>query len=632
MRLPRGAFVRVLALAAAALLGSAPAALAHAQLLGTSPVSGATVKVQPPEVIFEFNQDVGGTLGAVRVYDAQGEEVDDLDVSHPDGNEHWMGVGLKPHLPDGTYTGTYRVVSADTHIVYGGLVFNVGHPGAAPKFTVAGLIGKNRSGEVTTIAFGVVRGLNYLTLALMVGGLVFLLFAWTPALAAIAGPEERWSAAARVFASRLARLLAVAIVLGASVSVLGIFLQGASAAGVSLWTSLKSSIVDNTLESRFGEVWGLRAIDWVLLGALLLTARAIGRDAITRLSVTAPAGDTPDGDMQARDASDPNAHDLDTPGTGTPERDTPALVPRPPRAILALLALGTAYLTITPALAGHASIESPVAVFFPSDALHVFAGSVWVGGIACLLLVLPGATRRLEGAERSRLLLATLVRFSPIALGAVVAIAVTGVVQAYIDVRTPHGLLHTTYGALIIAKVVLLLCLIACGWVNRERVIPALERVVGDGGSPGGVGALARRTMRGELALTVCVFAVTAALISYAPPIDASSGPFSINTSIGAAELELTLEPAKAGLNTIHLYLIDARTGAQFTATKELTATAKLPSKGIGPLVLKPIVAGPGHYIVSSAVLSPGGVWQIEITDRVSEFEQFSRTIKVPIG
>jgi copper transport protein len=601
----------VLVLAVAGLLASAPTAWAHAQLLDTSPVSGTTVKVQPREVIFEFNQDVGGTLGAVRVYDAHGNEVDDLNVSHPDGNEHWMGVGLRPHLPDGTYTGTYRVISADTHIVYGGLVFNIGHPGAAPKLTVAGLIGKNRSGQVTEVAFDVVRGLNYITLALMVGGLVFLLFAWTPALAAVAGSEPRWSAASRVFASRIERLFAVAIALGVIVSVLGILLQGASAAGVSLWFSLKSSIVDNMLESRFGEVWGLRAIDWVLLGALLLIARAIGRDVIPRLSAPLLDGDTQDGDTQ--------------------DGDTPALT-RTPRAILGLIALGAAYLTITPALAGHASIESPVAVFFPADVLHVLAGSVWVGGIACLLAALPGATRRLEDAERSRLLLATLARFSPIALGAVVAIAVTGVIQAYIDVRTLHGLLHTTYGALIVAKVVLLLGLISCGWVNRERVIPALERVVGDGHSPGGVGALARRTMRGELALMVCVFAVTAALISYAPPIDASSGPFSVNTSIGSAELELTVEPAKVGLNTMHLYLIDAKTGAQFTATKELTATAKLPSKGIGPLMLEPIVAGPGHYVVSSAVLSPGGAWEIEITDRVSEFEQFSRTIKVPIG
>ena len=126
-----------------------------------------------PEVIFKFNQAVGGTLGAVRVYDAQGNEVDNLDVAHPDGHEHWMGVGLKPHLPDGTYTATYRVISADTHIVYGGLVFNIGHAGAAPTFTVAGLIGRNETGEVTTVAFGVVRFLDYLSIALLLGGLAF---------------------------------------------------------------------------------------------------------------------------------------------------------------------------------------------------------------------------------------------------------------------------------------------------------------------------------------------------------------------------------------------------------------------------------------------------------------------------
>ena len=52
---------------------------------------------------------------------------------------------------------------------------------------------------------------------------------------------------------------------------------------------------------------------------------------------------------------------------------------------------------------------------------------------------------------------------------------------------------------------------------------------------------LARRTMRGEALAMMAVFGVTAALISYAPPIDAASGPFSINTSFGPAELEMTV-------------------------------------------------------------------------------------------
>ncbi len=586
----------VLGCACAAVLASAPAAFAHAQLLGTSPLTGTVVPKQPSEVIFKFNQNVGGTLGAVRVYDAQGNEVDNLDVSHPDGQEHWMGVGLKPGLPDGTYTATYRVISADTHIVYGGLVFSIGHAGPAPKVTVAGLIARNESGEVTKLAFGAVRALDYVSLALFIGGLAFLLVAWLPGLAAAAGePEQCWRAASRAFARRLRRLLLAAVVLGVTVSVLGILLQGASAAGVSLWSSLKGTVIENTLHSRFGEVWGARAIDWLALGVLLL---ATGAPRGERIPASGPAA------------------------TGSRV---------PARWVLGLLGLGGAYLAITPALAGHASIQSPTAVFFPSDVLHVLGASVWVGGIACLLLALPAATRELEQGDRTRLLLAVLARFSPLALGAVIAIAITGVVQAYIDVRSFYGLFHSTYGALIIAKVVLLLTLIGLGAVNRERVIPALKRIAGGDGPPGAAGVLARRTMRGELALMLTVLGVTAALVSYAPPIDAASGPFSTNTTLGPIELEMTVEPAKVGLNTVHLYLIDATNGAQYTDTKELVATASLPAKGIGPLPLKANVAGPGHYILSSAVLSPGGTWQIEITDRVSEFEQYSRTVQVPI-
>jgi len=598
-----GLFVGLL-VAASALVG-APPAFAHAQLLGTSPLSGATVAKQPSEVIFKFNQAVGGTLGAVRVYNAQGEEVDNLDVGHPEGHQHWMGVGLKPGLPDGTYTGTYKVISADTHIVYGGLVFNIGHAGAAPKFTVAGLIGRGESGEVTKLAVGAVRVLDYVSLALGIGGLVFLVWSWLPALAAAADPaviagsetasesgvgagdavarsgeSDEWADASEAFLRRLRLLFAVAILLGIAVGVLGILLQGASAAGVSLWASLKVSIVDNTLESRFGEVWAARAIVWLALGGVLMASRS---------------------------------------------RRCPA------RAGICVAAVGASFLAITPALGGHPSVEGPRGVFFPSDVLHVLGASVWVGGIACLLLVLPAATRKLEGPRRTRLLVAALARFSPLALACVIAIALTGVVQAYIDVRSFEGLSHTAYGALVIVKAVLLVVLIGFGWINRSRILPALRRLASGGESPGRGGAAARRSMRGELALMVGVFGVTAALVGYAPPIDLAQGPFSTTASLGPAELEMTVEPAKVGLNTVHVYLIDAKTGAQFTATKEFTVTARLPAKGIGPLPLTANLAGPGHYVLSSAVLSPGGTWQLLVTDRVSEFDEYSRAISVPI-
>ncbi len=397
-------------------------------------------------------------------------------------------------------------------------------------------------------------------------------------------------------------MLLAAILLGVIVSVLGFLLQGASAAGVSLWASLKGTVLENTLDSRFGQVWGARALDWLALGALLAGARAARRSAVPVLRpVTLGA------DGLALDAS------------------AAALGPR------RCSAVGGLYLVFTPALGGHASVQSPVWAFFPSDVLHVLAVSVWVGGIACLLLALPAATRRLEPAERSRLLLATLARFSPLALAAVITIALTGVLQAYIDVRSLDGLLHTTYGSLIIAKTG------SARGAHRSRLgQPRAGHSCAQGDRRGGCEprrrrVLARRTLRAESLLMLCVFGVTAALISYAPPIDAASGPYSTSTALGPAVLEMTVEPARVGLNTVHLYLIDAKTGTQFTQTKELTVTARLPAKGIGPLPLHVSLAGPGHYILSSAELTPGGTWELALADRVSEFQSYSTTVKVPI-
>ncbi|HTZ85404.1 MAG TPA: CopD family protein [Solirubrobacteraceae bacterium] len=579
-----------LAAACAVLLAFAPAALAHAELQGTSPTSGATLGRQPSQVAFTFNEPVGGTLGAVRVFDAQGKEVDDLAVTHPKGDPRTLGVGLKPGLPKGTYTATYRVISADTHIVFGGLVFNIGHPSASSKVTVAGLIAHNQSGHVTKIAFGVTRALSYLAIAVVLGGLTFLLLVWAPAIRLLSGDEQDWQRSERAFAGRAHRLLLAAALLGALASALGFLLQGADAGGVSLWTSLKGSVLSDTLDSRFGWVWAARTLDFVAIAGLLAIARTLGKPL----------------------------------ATASPENP-------PPLPLAIPLAAGIVYLVLTPALAGHPSIESPTGLFFPADVLHVLGASVWVGGIACLLIALPAATRQLPSPERTRLLLATLARFSPLALTAVVTIAATGVAQAYIDVRSLHGLLHSTYGTLLLIKTGLLITLIALGWVNRERLLPALRRRLEASATPGEAGVLARRTLRAEITLMLVVLGVTAALVSYTPPIDAEAGPFSGSTTIGAAELELTVEPAEVGPNTIHLYLINRRTGTQFTATKELTASASLPEKHIGPLALKPTPAGPGHYVFNAAVLSPAGKWHIEIVDRTSEFDEHTRSIDVPI-
>src|SRR5262249_20801684 len=151
-----------------------------------------------------------------------------------------------------------------------------------------------------------------------------------------------------------------------------------------------ANVIREVLGTRFGTIWGLRVLDWVLLGSVLAAGAATRTATLLRPAAVGAAG------------------------------YAPAPPPRP--ALLAALAVPVGFLVVSPALAGHATSEHPVAALLPLDVVHVAAMSTWIGGLAMLLFALPGATRRIDPPERSRLLAAVLVRFSPIALACVVAL------------------------------------------------------------------------------------------------------------------------------------------------------------------------------------------------------------------
>lgn len=573
------------ALVAVLVLGLlAPAgALAHAQLEGTVPERDAVVKHEPPAVIFRFDQPVEGNFGAVRVYDAEGNRVDEGDAFHPDGEGPRIGVHLKPSLPDGSYTATYRVVSADGHIVSSGFVFSIGKAGKAPRQTVAELTAGSGSGAVTETVFGLARGLQYAAIALAVGGLAFLLLVWLPGLARAGDGEGEWARAGSAFGRRQRALFLIAAALGALSAAAGIVMEGAEAAGVSGFEALKETIVRETLETNFGTIWGLTALAWVVF-AILVVVLLRGRAA---------------------------------------ER------PGPLRSVL--LGAPLVLVVLEPALAGHGATQSPVALNFPVNAIHVAAMAIWLGGLATLLLTVPRATRELAPGGRSRLLAAALSRFSQVAFVAVTAILLSGLIQAYVYVRHIDVLTETGYGRAVLIKLVLLVAiLIPLGAYNRRRSVPRLERIAAGGEAPGRTGLLLRRALRVEVGVLVVVIGVTAALASYAPPVTAQSGPFSTESQFGPIQLEMSVEPARVGGNVVHIYLFDAKSGAPFAKVKQLKATAALPDKHIS-LPLEPQLAGPGHYTIAGALLSAVGEWHIALTVRVSAFTEYTETIEVPI-
>ena len=89
--------------AALALALVAPAgAGAHAVLERTDPERGAQLEAAPAEAAFFFSEPVEASFGAVRVYDRDGERVDDDELVRPATAPTPPASGCPPIFPTGS--------------------------------------------------------------------------------------------------------------------------------------------------------------------------------------------------------------------------------------------------------------------------------------------------------------------------------------------------------------------------------------------------------------------------------------------------------------------------------------------------------------------------------------------------
>lgn len=589
---------RALALVAAGACLLAPAAAsAHATLEAVSPARGVVLDRAPAQVAFRFDEPVSGTAGAVRVFDRSGGEVQDGRPFAPGPGSSAIAVRLRDGLEDGTYTTTYRVVSADGHVVSGGSTFSIGGE-SATSATVGELLDRDRAGPAVAAGLAVARGLQFAAIAVGTGALAFLALVWLPALVRVAAGGDEWRLAAEAFARRLLVLLLGAALLGALSAAIAIVLQAATAAGSGPLAAVRDGALGDALGTRFGEAWAAGLACWLVFaaGAVLLLRPSAQR-------------------ARLRPAT------LGAAGLAAPRLPARGLVAAIPAFALLLL----------PALGGHAGSLDPRWLLVPASALHVAAAAIWVGGIACLLVPLRAATRRLEPVDRTRLLVETLARFSGLALAAVVALAISGVVQAIGLLDGVGGLVSTTYGRLVLVKAALLLVLAGLGALQRRRVMPGLRTASAAGDAPGDAGVRLRRVLLTEAALLAGVFVVTALLSGTAPAPAAQGGPVTREATVGPARLQATVDPASPGTNAIHLYLLDPRTGAPWDGAEEVGVRVRQPELGIGPLRERVLRAGPGHYVVRGAQLGAPGDWWVDVAVRVSDFDEYTAKLEVPV-
>lgn len=114
-------------LSGAFILALAPAAGAHALVRRSDPANGAVLRTSPAQVVITFTESPDPKLSFIHVVNAAGQDVGKAPSGPVPGAPLQLQVVLRPSLPDGVYTITWRTVSrVDGHVTGGSLTFGVG--------------------------------------------------------------------------------------------------------------------------------------------------------------------------------------------------------------------------------------------------------------------------------------------------------------------------------------------------------------------------------------------------------------------------------------------------------------------------------------------------------------------------
>ncbi|MFG2476432.1 copper resistance CopC/CopD family protein [Streptomyces fagopyri] len=471
-----------LAVTGAVLAGAAPVS-AHAALTGSNPQQGAVVTQAPDQVALTFSEKVAMSDGAVRVLDPKGKRVDTGKAFETGGTTY--GVKLHAGLPDGTFTVTYQVVSADSHPVSGAFTFSIG----APSQTSVALSDTAVGGGVVGTLYGIGRYVSYAGFILLVGGAAFVLACWQRGAGVRAVQRLVVSGWLALTGATLALLLLRGSYVGSGrigdifdLSLLAEVLQTKSGAALvsrllllaaaALFIAVLFGAYARRDEAEAGgEGTAEDATGAAADGAATSGNRTVDDSTATATTTTATDTDT---DTDTDDRADGAGR---SGGAGRSVRagrtqgaegvaDAGSVADADGKDLTFGLAIGGAVvaagLAASWAMAEHASTGIQADLAMPVDVLHLLAVAVWLGGLSTLLVALfrAPAEEQIEAAAVRR--------FSRVAFGGVTVLAATGIYQSWRQVGSWSALTGTSYGRLLLIKVALVAVLVGIAWISRR--------------------------------------------------------------------------------------------------------------------------------------------------------------------
>jgi copper transport protein len=271
-------------------------------------------------------------------------------------------------------------------------------------------------------------------------------------------------------------------------------------------------------------------------------------------------------------------------------------------------------------LSGHVAALIPplpgqITLFF-----HTACAAFWVGALPLLALAL----RQSPPAEAHRLLR----RFSNFAIAIVALLILAGIGVTLTRVHDLAALTETDYGRILLAKVGLMVLMLALAILNR-RLTRAL---------PGANGAIAARLKSNiilEIVAAAAILVLTAWLGHTRPPDEmvhphaAAAGRAFMSVESDGASLIVEIDPGGRGVNRL-TGTMTAPDG-QPLAARDVAVELSLLAAGIEPLSARAVLGAGGSFNVDSVALPVRGAWTLRVDALIGDFEKRVFTLQLDI-
>ena len=223
-----------------------PAASAHPFLLETVPGQGQNAPIGVTQIISKYSEAVEIDFSELKVYDANGNQIDNRDTSYNDGETSL--IVTTPPLEEGVYTLTSKVLSkVDGHLVQAAVVFGVGDVQVDTS-----MLDSQETSETTFIPESVARFPGLVGQTIVLGGVIVSITIWSSQQTRF---RELFSDINEQFKTKFTKIIGYGVI--------ATFASNFIMLGVQTWRLEVSPI--EVIGTTFGTTWLIRMIITIII-------------------------------------------------------------------------------------------------------------------------------------------------------------------------------------------------------------------------------------------------------------------------------------------------------------------------------------------------------------------------------